>query len=272
MSKNQLAAAEQFLAALAAGAEEVQGKLLALLYPQARFMTLGKSASGAPAVADILQHGPNGELARKLQWQPPLTVGDAVRLTGECKAGSMDRGLVVTLGFKGDAISLVQQQRTPPPPPDARPIVLSDSLKRMVDNALVERRPMLVAYCDPQGQPVLSFRGSVQAWSDDQLAMWIRSPVRAFIQAIRHNPRLALVYRNEETKATYNFQGRARVSELESDRRRVFDASPEAERGHDFAMLGVVVLVDLDRVEGYAGLGPTGQVDQVRMLREVAVN
>ncbi|MDB5829751.1 MAG: hypothetical protein JWQ73_3971, partial [Variovorax sp.] len=29
----------------------------------------------------------------------------------------------------------------------------------------------------------------------------------------------------------------------------------------------VVVLVDLDRVEGYAGLGPAGQVDQLRMLR-----
>jgi hypothetical protein len=136
-----------------------------------------------------------------------------------------------------------------------------------VDNALVERHPMLMAYSDPDGQPVLSFRGSVQAWGDDQLAMWVRSADGAFMQAIRRNPRVALVYRNEESKATYNFQGRARVSDLESDRQRVFAAAPEAERGHDFAMLGVVVLVDLDRVEGYAGLGPAGQVDQLRMLR-----
>jgi hypothetical protein len=50
----------------------------------------------------------------------------------------------------------------------------------------------------------------------------------------------------------------------------VFDAAPEAERAHDFAMLGVAVLVDLDRVEGYAGLGPGGQVGQVRMLRDAA--
>jgi hypothetical protein len=35
-------------------------------------------------------------------------------------------------------------------------------------------------------------------------------------------------------------------------------------------MLGVAVVVDLDRVEGYAGLGPMGQVDQVRMLRDPA--
>ncbi len=126
---------------------------------------------------------------------------------------------------------------------------------------------MLMAYTDPQGQPVLSFRGSVQAYGDDQLAMWIRSADGAFVRAIRGNPRVALVYRNEETKATYNFQGRARVSDLETDRKRVFDASAEAERAHDFAMLGVAVLVDLDRVEGYSGLGPAGQVGQILMLR-----
>jgi hypothetical protein len=267
MADIQIATAQRFLAALAAPDEQVSGMLLPLLHPDVQLMRLGKSASGPEAVAEELRNGANGELSRKLQWQAPQAVGDKVRLLGERRPGTSDRGLVVTLGFEGDAISLVQQQRTPPPPPEAQPLVLPASLKKMVDNALVERHPMLMAYSDPEGQPVLSFRGSVQAYGDDQLAMWIRSADGAFIQAIRSNPRVALVYRNEESKATYNFQGRARVSELESDRQRVFAAAPEAERGHDFAMLGVVVLVDLDRVEGYAGLGPAGQVDQLRMLR-----
>ena len=270
MDRSRLDTATRFLAALLAPPQQAHAKLLALLHPQAKFMTLGKEAAGAAAVADVLQAGPNGELARKLQWQAPLAVGEQVRLVGERHPGSMDRGLVVTLGFEGYAIALVQQQRTPPPPPQATPIVLPPALKAMIDNALVERHPMLVAYCDPQGQPVLSFRGSVQAWSDDQLAMWIRSADGAFLQAIRRNPRLALVYRNEDSKATYNFQGRARVTDLPADRQRVFDAAPQAERAHDFAMLGVAVLVDLDRVEGYAGLGPGGQVGQVRMLRDAA--
>ncbi|MDB5828559.1 MAG: pyridoxamine 5-phosphate oxidase family protein [Variovorax sp.] len=267
MADIRIATAQRFLDALAAPQEQIAGRLLPLLHPEVRLMRLGKSASGAEAVAEELQQGANGELSRKLQWQAPRAAGSAVRLVGERRPGTPDRGLVVTLGFDGDAIALVQQQRTLPPPPDARPLVLPESLKKMVDNALVERHPMLMAYSDPEGQPVLSFRGSVQAWGDDQLAMWVRSADGAFVQAIRSNPRVALVYRNEESKATYNFQGRARVSDLESDRQRVFAAAPEAERGHDFAMLGVVVLVDLDRVEGYAGLGPAGQVDQLRMLR-----
>ena len=270
MPDTRLEIAQRFLAALNGPALEAQDALIRLLHPQARFMTLGKNAAGSPAVAHELQHGPNGELARRLQWLAPRAGASGVQLRAERKPGTRDRGLVITLGFEGNAIALVQQQRTPPPPPDAQPIVLPAALRQMIANALVERHPMLMAYTEPQGQPVLSFRGSVQACGDDQLAMWIRSADGAFIRAIRSNPRVALVYRNEETKATYNFQGRARVSDLEADRKRVYDALAEAERAHDFAMLGVAVLVDLDRVEGYAGLGPAGQVGQILMLRSAA--
>lgn len=270
MPEARIENAQRFLAALTGPSLEAEYALIRLLHPEARFMTLGKSAAGSPAVAHELQHGPNGELARRLHWLAPRSAATGVQLIGERKPGTRDRGLVMTLGFEGNAIALVQQQRTPPPPPDAQPIVLPLALRKMIDNALVERHPMLMAYSDPQAQPVLSFRGSVQAYGDDQLAMWIRSADGAFVQAIRSNPRVALVYRNEETKATYNFQGRTRVSDLETDRKRVFDASAEAERAHDFAMLGVAVLVDLDRVEGYAGLGPTGQVGQILMLRGAA--
>jgi len=273
MTDARMVAAQRFVDALAAPSDPAAERLTPLLHQDVRLMRLGKAVDGRAAVIDELRQGANGELSRRLQWQAPQAVAEGmVRLVGERRAGERDRGLVVTLGFDGDAIALVQQQRTAPPPPEAHPLVLPASLKRMIDNALVERHPMLVAYSDPEGQPVMSFRGSVQAYGDDQLAMWIRSADGAFIRAIRHNPKLALVYRNEETKATYNFQGRARVSELEADRRRVFDAAPEAERGHDFARLGVVVLVDLDRVEGYAGLGPAGQVDQIRLLRSAAPN
>jgi hypothetical protein len=271
MTDTRMTTAQRFLDALVAPQGGAADRLGPLLHPAVRLERLGKTVDGTAAVVEELRHGANGELSRGLQWQAPQAVADGnVRLVGERRPGAHDRGLVLTLGFDGDVIARVQQQRTAPPPPESRPLVLPASLKKMIDNALVERHPMLVAYSDPEGQPVMSFRGSVQAYGDDQLAMWIRSADGAFIRAIRQNPKLALVYRNEETKATYNFQGRARVSELESDRRRVFDASPEAERHHDFAKLGLVVLVDLDRVEGYAGLGPAGQVDQIRLLRGAA--
>jgi hypothetical protein len=264
-----LDSARRFLHARALAA---QPQLLALLHPQARYETLGRQAEGAERVAAELVQAANGELARRLQWGDPQTVGGQVRLTGTRAAGTRDRGLVVTLTFEGDAIALVQEQRTAAPPIEAQPILLPSDLRRRIDNALVERHPMLVAHVDADGQPILSFRGSVQAFSDDQLALWVRNAQGGFVQAIARNPRVALMYRDEQAKATYQFQGRARVTDVAGERQRIFDAAPPAERAHDFAMLGVAVLVDLDRVEGYAGLGPQGQIDGIRMLRAAANN
>jgi hypothetical protein len=41
-------------------------------------------------------------------------------------------------------------------------LALTDELKALVDNALAEGAPLLLAAVSPYGKPVLSFRGSVQ--------------------------------------------------------------------------------------------------------------
>lgn len=263
-----LQVAQRFQEARSAGASG-RGSLVVLLRPQARYQALGMEVSGAEAVADALLAG-NGELARRLRWLPPERVDGHVRLRGARLPDTRDRELIVTLSFDGDTIALVQEQRMPAPPATARPLVLPESLKRRIDNALVDRHAMLVGHVDAQGQPVLSFRGSVQVFGDDRLALWIRNADGAFIRAIGSNPRIALMYRDEEAKATYQFQGRAHVTADRAERERVFRRAAQAEQAHDFAMLGAAVIVDLDRVEGYAGLGPEGQVDVIRLLRDAA--
>jgi hypothetical protein len=150
---------------------------------------------------------------------------------------------------------------------EAAGIVIPVAVREMVGRALVERHPMLVSYVDEDDRPVLSFRGSTQVIGDDRLAIWVRHADGHFIRAISRNPHVALMYRNEDTKATYQFQGRASVSDAEADRQRVFDNSPEAERDHDPERRGVVLVIELDRLEGYAGLGPDGRIDPVSMVR-----
>lgn len=260
---------EQFQQARALGGIEGRLRLLALLQPEAWYQVLGKDVAGADAVASELASGSNADLARRLDWSAPEVVGEGrqLRLRGTRRAGTRDRELVLTLTVQGDAIALVQEQRMPAPPVPAQPLVLPPALKERIAHALVQRHPMLVAHVGPDGQPILSFRGSVQAFSDDQLALWIRNAEGGFIQAIAANPRIALMYRDEDAKATYQFQGRARVTQDAQERQRIFERAAAAERAHDFAQLGAAVVVDLDRVEGYAGLGPQGQVDGIRMLR-----
>lgn len=264
-----LAIGEQFLQARGQGGAAGRARLLALLQPEAWYQVLGKDVAGAEAVANELADGSNAGLARRLDWAAPELVGEGrqLRLRGTRRAGTRDRELVLTLTLQGDAIALVQEQRMPAPAIEAQPIALPAALKERIAHALAQRHPMLVAHVAADGQPILSFRGSVQVNSSDQLALWIRNAEGGFIQAIAANPRIALMYRDEDAKATYQFQGRARVTHDARERQRIFERAAAAERAHDFAQLGAAVVVDLDRVEGYAGLGPQGQVDGIRMLR-----
>jgi hypothetical protein len=76
------------------------------------------------------------------------------------------------------------------------------------------------------------------------------------------------MYRDEDTKQTYQFQGRAHVSRDEAARGRIYDKMEQRERDHDPARTGVALIIDLDRVEGFGGMSPGGPINKVRMLRE----
>jgi hypothetical protein len=76
------------------------------------------------------------------------------------------------------------------------------------------------------------------------------------------------MYRNSKTRALYQFQGRAHVSADTAARERIYAKMSQMERNHDYAHTGVALIVDLERVEGWAGVGPDGQLGKIRMLRE----
>lgn len=236
-----------------------------LLAEDVFFQALART-SGRDAV---LKHMTGNAMYRQLAWAAPQADGAQVKVTGRMPAGSPGAGVILVFEFAGERISAIRQQPLfGGAPPPATPVKLTEALKKLVDNALATRHPMMVAYADPSGQPILSFRGSTQSYSDDQLAIWVRNSDGNFLNAVAKNPKMALMYRDEDSKATYQFQGRARVSTDEAVRRRVYDKMAEAERNHDPARTGVALLIDLDRVEGWAGMSPGGPVDKVRMLRE----
>lgn len=141
------------------------------------------------------------------------------------------------------------------PPADA--LVLTEEIKGLVNNALANGSPLLLAAVSPEGKPQLSFRGSAQIYSDDQIGLWIRNTSGGTIEAIKSNPNVALMYRSPTTPLL-KFEGRARVATDEAERDRVFDAAPERERQSDPDRKGAAIIIDLDKVEGVLGFGPDG--------------
>jgi len=233
----------------------------AVLDEDVRFETLGKALSGRGDVAAQLA----GTRFAHLDWA--RLEHPALVLAGSPRPNTRDRGLVLTIEPGDGGLRQVSVQNMPIPPHVATPMWMDPALRDRFDTALVKKHAMSIAYVDADGRPQLSLRGSLRTFDEETLCFWARDATGGIAAAIAINPHVALLYRDEEARATYRLAGRAWIAEDETTRRHVYADIPPIEQQHDFARLGAAILIELDLVEGYAGLGPAGQIDPVRLER-----
>lgn len=140
-------------------------------------------------------------------------------------------------------------------PPILTELRLSEDMQRTVNTAFETLKPIVVSYVDENGAPQLSFRGSTQAYSDTQLAIWVRNPEGRILESIEKNPAVALLYGSFEptARAFMIFRGRARVDGSDAVRRHVYEHAHAFERDKDKERKGIALIVDLDGVEGFFG-------------------
>jgi hypothetical protein len=244
------------------------GALGALLAEDAGYRQLNLAPiAGRAAVIARLTAADTGKIYRDAAWSEPVTKGDAVLLNGKLPPGSALSSVTVTLHGAGGRIDLVQHQTLPGALPPPTPLNLPPELKQRINKALSEFHTMMIVYNDLADQPIMTLRGSTLAFSDTQLAMWIRNPEGGFIKSIARRPKVLLYYRDDIKRATYQFRGRARVDNTDATRKFVYGTMEQVERDHDFAGTGAAVVIDLDWVEGWGGVGPNGLVDPIRMAR-----
>jgi catechol 2,3-dioxygenase-like lactoylglutathione lyase family enzyme len=166
--------------------------------------------------------------------------------------------LLMSARNPGDTMSEAEPLRPPP-------IQLTADIAAAVNAAGTRGVPVAVAYVDDRGRPQLSLRGTVQVFSDDQLALWARS--RGLPEAIRANPNVALLYQDLANGTFYQFSGRAQVDTDPTVRDTVFHNSAEREQAYDPKRAGSAVVVAVDSVQGR---GPGGSVRMVRPALEEA--
>ena len=140
-------------------------------------------------------------------------------------------------------------------PPILTELSLSEDMQRAVNTAFETLKPIVVSYVDERGAPQLSFRGSTQAYSDTQLAIWVRNPEGRILESIEKNPAIALLYGSFEptARAFMIFRGRARVDGSDAVRRHVYEHAHAFERDKDKDRKGSALIIDLDSVEGFFG-------------------
>lgn len=140
-------------------------------------------------------------------------------------------------------------------PPVLTELKLSAAMKDAIDNAFGTSKPVVIAYVDENGAPQLSYRGSTQAYSDTQLAIWVRNPEGRILPSIAKNPAVALIYGNFDPSARgfMIMRGRARVDDSAAARDHVYEHAHAFERDKDKDRKGIALIIDLDSVEGFFG-------------------
>lgn len=204
---------------------------------------------------------PAGMLARAT-WSEPHHEDGAVKVQVGFPPAMRLAGISSHLWLdNGGRLTRIVQEMVAAPPSLPTELVLTDEVRAAVDGAPDNGTPEVVADVDRDGAPHASLRGSAQAVSDTQLAMWIRDPAGGLLVAIENSPRLALMCRDPAKGVTYQFPGRARVDDDPDVVATVYANTPSLERDMDAIRREVAGVVDLDLAEG---MGPGGQVRMER--------
>jgi hypothetical protein len=212
-----------------------------------------KRVTGNWAVTWALRHG---------RWKAPVETGETVIVDAsfEMLGGVTPAALSIRISFDAEnRIGRIEQRYTPRQvqptaiiPPGARPLI---------NNARTNETPICLAHTDENGNAALSFRGSIQVWSDTELCAWIRQASGGLVRAIAKNPVISLAYR-DGPRAMLLMAGRARVVSDPAIRDRVFEITPEVEQNHDPNRKGAAVIIEIDRMQGFSTGG-----EPVRMVR-----
>ncbi len=198
---------------------------------------------------------------RKGTWPAPQVQGDRVTVNANmAPVGAGPTAVNLSFSFNdADQITLVEQENLVTQPMNETD-KLPDFVKTRINNALANDTPLSVSYVDESGRPHLSLRGSTQVFSDSQLAIWVRGQT-GLAAAVQKNPNISLLYRDNPTRSTLIFMGRAHIDPREEVRRKVFQTAPEVEQNHETWTTGVAVIIDLDQVDGAT---PEGRVKMRR--------
>lgn len=214
-----------------------------------------KRLTGNWAVTGALRHA---------RWSDPVDEGAVVKIgaTFEHLGGIVPASLSLAVSLDADTkIARVEQRYTPRQaqqvdkiPPGVRPLI---------NNARLNETPICLAHTDENGNPSLTFRGSIQVWSDTELCAWVRQAGGSLARSLAKNPTVAMTYR-DGPRAMLLMAGRARIEADEAVRKRVFDLIPEVEQNHDPARKGAAMIIDLERIQGFSTAG-----EPVRMVRKL---
>ena len=131
-------------------------------------------------------------------------------------------------------------------------IKLSDEMRNLVDNALANGSPCILATVSADGEPDIGYKGSMMIFDDESLAYWERTR-RQHLKNVQENPKVVVLFRDAKTRVNWRFHGTATLHEQGALRDKVMQRTVKDEIDKDPERKGAAVIIRIDRVTNLAG-------------------
>lgn len=131
-------------------------------------------------------------------------------------------------------------------------IKLTDQMRELVNNALANGVPCVLATASAKGEPDIGYKGSTLVFDDESLAYWERTR-RQHLKNLSENPSVVVLFRDPKTRINWRFHGTATVHEKGTIRDQVMARTVKDEIDKDPERKGLAVVIRVDKVTNLAG-------------------
>lgn len=131
-------------------------------------------------------------------------------------------------------------------------IAIVDQMKDLVNNALANGCPCILATVSGDGEPDIGFKGSMMVFDDESLAYWERTR-RQHLKNLGENSKVVVLFRDAKTRAAWRFHGNATIHEDGPVREQVMARTVKEELEKDPERKGAAVVIRLDKITNMGG-------------------
>jgi general stress protein 26 len=131
-------------------------------------------------------------------------------------------------------------------------IALTDQMREMIDNALANGSPCILATAAADGEPDIGYKGSVMVFDNESLAYWERTR-RQHLKNVQDNPKVVVLFRDPKTRVNFRFHGVATVHQDGPVREQVMSRTVKDELDKDPERKGAAVVIRVNKVTNLAG-------------------
>jgi predicted pyridoxine 5'-phosphate oxidase superfamily flavin-nucleotide-binding protein len=131
-------------------------------------------------------------------------------------------------------------------------ISIIDQMREMIDNALANGCPCILATASADGEPDIGYKGSMMIFDKESLAYWERTR-RQHLKNILENPRVVVLFRDPKSRVNWRFHGVATIHQQGPIREQVMARTVKDELDKDPERKGAAVVIRVDKITNLAG-------------------